>query len=77
MSAADASKWFSSRALTAPWPLCPMTTDLATAREWLQAWTGVSGVEGLVVKPLTSKYLPNTLGRTKASASGDLGSTPR
>ncbi|MFE2879205.1 ATP-dependent DNA ligase [Streptomyces roseus] len=56
---------FSARALTAPWTLCPMTTDLATAQEWLQSWTDVSGVEGLVIKPLTSKYLPNTRGWTK------------
>ncbi|MFI1152582.1 hypothetical protein [Streptomyces sp. NPDC020817] len=25
----------SARALTAPWTLCPMTTDLATAQDWL------------------------------------------
>ncbi|WP_234321328.1 ATP-dependent DNA ligase [Streptomyces katrae] len=49
---------FTDRALTAPWTLCPMTTDLATAREWLESWTDVSGVEGLVIKPLTSRYLP-------------------
>ncbi|MFE5621119.1 hypothetical protein ACFQ8S_03555 [Streptomyces virginiae] len=35
-----------------------MTTDLAKAREWLETWTDVTGVEGLVIKPLTSKYLP-------------------
>ncbi|KMO93795.1 ATP-dependent DNA ligase [Streptomyces roseus] len=56
---------FSARALTAPWTLCPMTTDLATAQDWLETWTDVSGVEGLVIKPLTSKYLPNTRGWTK------------
>ncbi|MGW2997395.1 hypothetical protein ACWDA9_38930 [Streptomyces sp. NPDC001193] len=42
-----------------------MTTDLASAQDWLETWTDVSGVEGLVVKPLTSKYLPNTRGWTK------------
>ncbi|MBT2545295.1 hypothetical protein J7E99_32500 [Streptomyces sp. ISL-44] len=36
--------------LTAPWTLCPMTTDLAKAREWLESWTHVSGVEGIVPK---------------------------
>ncbi|WSW01802.1 hypothetical protein OG509_00175 [Streptomyces sp. NBC_01006] len=56
---------FSAHALTAPWTLCPQTTDLSTAQEWLQAWTDVSGVEGLVIKPLTSKYLPNYRGWTK------------
>ncbi|MFJ8210432.1 ATP-dependent DNA ligase [Streptomyces sp. NPDC096033] len=42
-----------------------MITDLAKAREWLQTWTDVSGVEGIVIKPLTSKYLPSYRGRTK------------
>ncbi|MFJ3842149.1 ATP-dependent DNA ligase [Streptomyces sp. NPDC054904] len=39
---------FAARALTAPWTLCPMTTDVAKAREWLESWTDVSGVEGLL-----------------------------
>ncbi|MEV4190910.1 hypothetical protein [Streptomyces toxytricini] len=37
-----------------------MTTDLAW--EWLQLWTDVSGVEGILVKPLTSRYLPGYRG---------------
>ncbi|MFA7766341.1 ATP-dependent DNA ligase [Streptomyces sp. NRRL S-448] len=45
---------FSEHALTAPWTLCPQTTDLAKAREWLESWTDVSGVEGI----LNSRYLP-------------------
>ncbi|MFE9636787.1 ATP-dependent DNA ligase [Streptomyces sp. NPDC006463] len=56
---------FSSRALSAPWTLCPQTTDLAKAREWLQSWTDVSGVEGILVKPLNSRYLPGYRGWTK------------
>ncbi|MFJ2825651.1 ATP-dependent DNA ligase [Streptomyces toxytricini] len=56
---------FTTRALTAPWTLCPMTTDLATAREWLESWTDVSGVEGIVIKPLTSSYHPSYRGWTK------------
>ncbi|MEV8533225.1 ATP-dependent DNA ligase [Streptomyces sp. NPDC051211] len=56
---------FTDQALTAPWTLCPMTTDLAEAREWLESWTDVSGVEGLVIKPLTSRYLPGYRGWTK------------
>ncbi|MFC9817657.1 hypothetical protein ACFVJM_37050 [Streptomyces virginiae] len=36
---------FSEHALAAPWTLCPMTTDLAKAREWLESWTDVSGVD--------------------------------
>ncbi|THA29023.1 ATP-dependent DNA ligase [Streptomyces sp. A1547] len=56
---------FSSRALTAPWTLCPQTTDLAKAREWLQSWTDVSGGEEILVKPLNSRYLPGYRGWTK------------
>ncbi|MER6523249.1 MULTISPECIES: hypothetical protein [unclassified Streptomyces] len=39
---------FANHALTAPWTLCPMTTELTTAREWLESWTDVSGVEGIL-----------------------------
>ncbi|MEU9233486.1 ATP-dependent DNA ligase [Streptomyces subrutilus] len=56
---------FATRALTAPWTLCPMTTDLIVAREWLESWTDVSGVEGIVIKPLTSRYHPSYRGWTK------------
>ncbi|MFD6876934.1 MULTISPECIES: ATP-dependent DNA ligase [unclassified Streptomyces] len=56
---------FAARALSAPWTLCPMTTDIAKAREWLETWTDVSGVEGLVIKSVTSRYLPGTRGWTK------------
>ncbi|MEV7526637.1 transposase [Streptomyces sp. NPDC091371] len=53
---------FTDHALTAPWTLCPMTTDPAMAREWLESWTDVSGVEGIVVKPQTSRYMPGHRG---------------
>ncbi|MFF8271390.1 ATP-dependent DNA ligase [Streptomyces sp. NPDC016562] len=53
---------FTDHALTAPWTLCPMTTDPAKAREWLEVWTDVSGVEGILCKPLTSRYLPGHRG---------------
>ncbi|WP_329202767.1 MULTISPECIES: ATP-dependent DNA ligase [unclassified Streptomyces] len=53
---------FTDYALTAPWTLCPMTTDPAKAREWLESWTEVSGVEGIVVKPQTSRYMPGHRG---------------
>ncbi|MFD3328422.1 ATP-dependent DNA ligase [Streptomyces sp. NPDC058701] len=56
---------FSEHALTAPWTLCPMTTYLAKAREWLESWTNVSGVEGILIKPLTSRYLTGYRGWTK------------
>ncbi|WSK73381.1 hypothetical protein OG295_00050 [Streptomyces sp. NBC_01276] len=54
---------FTERALTAPWTLCPMTTDLAKAREWLESWTDVSGVEGILIKPLTSRGRTEPRGR--------------
>ncbi|WP_331725001.1 ATP-dependent DNA ligase [Streptomyces sp. NBC_00040] len=56
---------FSARALTAPWSLCPMTTDVVKAREWLESWTDVSGVEGLLVKGMSQRYLPNYRGWSK------------
>ncbi|MFJ2825842.1 hypothetical protein ACIO7M_32735 [Streptomyces toxytricini] len=37
-------KLFADHALKAPRTLVPMTTDLATAREWLESWTEVSVV---------------------------------
>ncbi|MEU8844015.1 ATP-dependent DNA ligase [Streptomyces roseus] len=39
-----------------------MTTDPAQARQWLDSWTDVSGVEGIVVKPQTSRYMPGRRG---------------
>ncbi|MFD9303200.1 ATP-dependent DNA ligase [Streptomyces sp. NPDC060048] len=56
---------FAARALSAPWMLCPMTTGPATARERLEEWTDVSGVEGLVVKQLNQRYLPGSRAWTK------------
>ncbi|MEV6676290.1 ATP-dependent DNA ligase [Streptomyces erythrochromogenes] len=56
---------FAARALTAPWTLCPMTTDLAKAQEWLETWTDVSGVEGLLIKGMSTQYRPGFRGWTK------------
>ncbi|MFD9420885.1 hypothetical protein ACFWC9_40400 [Streptomyces goshikiensis] len=56
---------FANHALTAPWTLCPMTTDLTTAREWLESWTDVSGVEGILIKGQSQRYLPGYRGWTK------------
>ncbi|MEU8465777.1 ATP-dependent DNA ligase [Streptomyces sp. NPDC029003] len=56
---------FSAYGLTAPWTLCPMTTDPLKAREWLETWTDVSGVEGIVVKGLAQRYLPGYRGWIK------------
>lgn len=46
------------RGLSAPWTLCPETTDPATAKEWLTSWTQVPGVEGLVIRGSGQRYLP-------------------
>ncbi|MEV0991661.1 ATP-dependent DNA ligase [Streptomyces sp. NPDC049949] len=51
---------FAARALTSPWTLCPMTTDPATAQQWWDDWTDISGVEGLVVKALNQRYRPGS-----------------
>ncbi|MET9694684.1 ATP-dependent DNA ligase [Streptomyces sp. NPDC006514] len=56
---------FSEHAMTAPWTFCPQTTELAKAREWLESWTDVSGVEGILIKPLNGRYLPGYRGWTK------------
>jgi ATP-dependent DNA ligase len=42
--------------LAAPWTLCPETSDLATALEWLASWTEVPGVEGLVIRGSAQPY---------------------
>ena len=44
--------------------VCPQTDDPAEAREWLDAWTA-QGVEGLVIKPLRSRYQPGKRGWRK------------
>lgn len=56
---------FAACGLSAPWTLCPMTTDLAKAREWLESWPDVSGVEGILIKNTNQRYLPNHRGWTK------------
>ncbi|WP_244905443.1 ATP-dependent DNA ligase [Streptomyces agglomeratus] len=53
---------FTERGLTPPWTLCPMTRDPAVAQEWLESWTQVQGVEGLVIKGLGQRYLPGARG---------------
>ncbi|MFJ4777920.1 hypothetical protein [Streptomyces sp. NPDC088762] len=61
---------FTDHALTAPWTLCPMTTDPAKAREWLESWTDVSGVEGILCKPQTSHYMPGYVAVGPRSGAG-------
>ncbi|THA76187.1 ATP-dependent DNA ligase [Streptomyces sp. A0592] len=53
---------FADHHLAAPWTLCPMTTDLLRAEHWLEQWTEVSGVEGIVVKALDQPYHPGHRG---------------
>ncbi|MFJ4562097.1 RNA ligase family protein [Streptomyces massasporeus] len=55
---------FLEQQLTAPWALCPSTTDPATVREWLADWTA-AGLEGVVFKRLDSLYEPNVRGWRK------------
>ncbi|MFJ3229229.1 ATP-dependent DNA ligase [Streptomyces sp. NPDC086783] len=54
---------FAEQDLTAPWALCPSTTDPDTAREWLD-WT-VAGLEGLVFKNVNGTYRPGMRGWSK------------
>ncbi|MFF4442423.1 ATP-dependent DNA ligase [Streptomyces sp. NPDC001621] len=55
---------FADHQLTAPWTLCPSTTDPATVREWLTSWTAV-GLEGVVFKRLEGVYEPSVRGWKK------------
>ncbi|WP_327733009.1 ATP-dependent DNA ligase [Streptomyces nojiriensis] len=49
---------FAEHHLSTPWTLCPMTTDLLKAQQWLESWTEISGVEGIVVKAMNQPYRP-------------------
>ncbi|WP_244291558.1 ATP-dependent DNA ligase [Streptomyces subrutilus] len=53
---------FAARRLTSPWTLCPMTTDLIKAQQWLESWTEISGLEGIVVKAMNQPYRPGHRG---------------
>ncbi|MFE1455937.1 ATP-dependent DNA ligase [Streptomyces sp. NPDC058735] len=55
---------FTEHRLTAPWALCPSTTDPDTVREWLSSWTAV-GLEGVVFKRLEGVYEPSVRGWRK------------
>ncbi|MFI1726452.1 ATP-dependent DNA ligase [Streptomyces sp. NPDC020489] len=55
---------FLKEGLLAPWSLCPTTTDPEQAAVWLADYTAV-GIEGLVFRPLTSRYVPGGRGWTK------------
>ncbi|MFG2466117.1 ATP-dependent DNA ligase [Streptomyces canus] len=51
---------FAARRLSAPWTLCPSTTDPDTVRKWL-TWTAV-GMEGILFKRLDDAYHPSARG---------------
>ncbi|MFF7953722.1 ATP-dependent DNA ligase [Streptomyces griseorubiginosus] len=55
---------FAARSLSAPWTLCPSTTNPHVVREWLTTWTTV-GMEGVVFKSLDSVYSPSVRGWLK------------
>lgn len=39
-----------------------MTTDIAVAQEWLESWIEIQGVEDLVIKGRSQRYLPSARG---------------
>ncbi|MGX1508786.1 hypothetical protein RKD44_007788 [Streptomyces collinus] len=63
---------FTDTPLTAPFTLCPSTTDPATARDWL-TWTS-AGLEGLCFKRLLEPYRggARTWGKYKVRATEDV-----
>ncbi|MFF2937865.1 ATP-dependent DNA ligase [Streptomyces mirabilis] len=54
---------FAARRLSAPWALCPSTTEADVVREWL-TWASV-GMEGVVFKRLAHAYRPSVRGWQK------------
>ncbi|MEH0450191.1 ATP-dependent DNA ligase [Streptomyces sp. B21-102] len=52
-----------ARRLSAPWALCPSTTEADVVREWL-TWASV-GMEGVVFKRLNDAYRPSVRGWQK------------
>lgn len=53
---------FARYELSAPWTLCPATTDPDTAAEWMAPEWGAAGIEGVVVKPASGRYRPGARG---------------
>ncbi|MFK0047939.1 ATP-dependent DNA ligase [Streptomyces sp. NPDC090741] len=47
---------FAEHSLSPPWTLCPMTTDPAVAQQWLEEWTEIRGIEGVMIKGLGQRY---------------------
>ncbi|MGW0188190.1 ATP-dependent DNA ligase [Streptomyces sp. NPDC003362] len=59
---------FARDVLTAPFTLCPSTTDRATAQRWLDPAWGAVGIEGVVVKGQHQPYLPGRRAWVKVRA---------
>lgn len=57
-----------ARRLTAPWALCPQTTDAEVARTWLDPAWGTVGIEGVMIKDPASRYRPGVRGWAKVRA---------
>ncbi|MFD7553575.1 ATP-dependent DNA ligase [Streptomyces sp. NPDC059835] len=53
---------FTEHSLGPPWTLCPMTTDPAAAQQWLEEWTEVRGIEGVMIKGLGQRYAGGSRG---------------
>ena len=62
-AAAALESVFAARRLSAPWALCPSTTEADVVREWL-TWASV-GMEGVVFKRLDGAYKPSVRGWEK------------
>ena len=59
---------FACDVLTAPFTLCPATTDRAIARDWLDPAWGTAGIEGVVVKGSEQVYAMGKRGWVKVRA---------
>ncbi|WP_369252058.1 ATP-dependent DNA ligase [Streptomyces sp. R41] len=59
---------FARDVLTAPFTLCPATTDRATAVDWLDPAWGTVGIEGVVVKGTEQAYAMGKRGWVKVRA---------
>ncbi|MFJ9201106.1 ATP-dependent DNA ligase [Streptomyces flaveolus] len=63
---------FAGAVPTAPFVLCPATTDRAMAEDWLDPAWGAAGIDCVVVKGLSQRYQPGRRGwlmvRARASA---------
>ncbi|MGW6202080.1 ATP-dependent DNA ligase [Streptomyces sp. NPDC055089] len=61
-------KLFANCRLSAPWALCPQTTDADVARSWLDPAWGAVGVEGVMIKDPAARYQPGVRGWEKLRA---------